>query len=104
MAKLIPFSRQPLTGRIRPRRRYPWRAILGALPIVFLVAMYAVEIVGSFQRSRSMTIGEAFRHIAARPNCDAARAVNLAPAKRGEPGYWPSHDADDDRVACEPWP
>jgi hypothetical protein len=44
------------------------------------------------------------RHIAAGPNCDAARAVGLAPARQGEPGYWPRHDADNDGVACEPWP
>ena len=44
------------------------------------------------------------RHFAASPNCDAARAIGLAPALRGEPGYWQSHDADDDGIACEPWP
>ncbi|WP_246749989.1 excalibur calcium-binding domain-containing protein [Mesorhizobium caraganae] len=21
----------------------------------------------------------------------------------GEPGYWPTHDADHDGIACEPW-
>lgn len=44
------------------------------------------------------------RHLAAAPNCNAARAVGLAPARRGQPGYWPSHDADNDGIACEPWP
>lgn len=44
------------------------------------------------------------KHIAASPNCAAARAVGLAPANRGEPGYRPRHDADNDGVACEPWP
>ena len=44
------------------------------------------------------------RHIAAYPNCAAARAVGLAPAYRGQPGYWPSHDRDSDGIACEPWP
>lgn len=43
------------------------------------------------------------RHLAAAPNCDAARAVGLAPANRGEPGYWLKHDADRDGIACEPW-
>jgi hypothetical protein len=45
-----------------------------------------------------------FKHIAAFPNCSAARAVGVAPARRGEPGYWPSHDADDDGIACENFP
>ncbi|WP_424138720.1 excalibur calcium-binding domain-containing protein [Roseomonas chloroacetimidivorans] len=50
----------------------------------------------------SLTV-EARHRLAAR-NCDTARAVGLAPAGRGEPGYWPHLDADNDGVACEPWP
>jgi Excalibur calcium-binding domain len=42
------------------------------------------------------------RHLLAAPNCDAERTVGLAPARRGQPGYWPSHDADSDGIACEP--
>ncbi|MBP0443675.1 excalibur calcium-binding domain-containing protein [Roseomonas sp. SSH11] len=44
------------------------------------------------------------RHRMAARSCDTARAVGLAPARRGEPGYWPHLDADDDGIACEPWP
>jgi len=44
------------------------------------------------------------RHVAALPNCAAARIVGLAPSERGEAGYWPWHDADDDGTACEPRP
>ena len=44
------------------------------------------------------------KHVAAFPNCDAARALGLAPARQGEPGYWPRHDRDNDGIACEPWP
>ena len=43
------------------------------------------------------------RHRAAARNCNAARAVGLAPARRGEPGYYPQHDRDNDGIACEPW-
>lgn len=49
-------------------------------------------------------IGATVRHLLAAPNCDAARAVDLAPAIRGMPGYWPRNDADDDGIACERWP
>jgi hypothetical protein len=45
----------------------------------------------------------ALRHLAAAPNCNAARAADLAPAQRGEPGYWPMNDRDGDGVACEPY-
>ncbi len=44
------------------------------------------------------------RHLTAAPNCDAARLVGLAPAWRGEPGYYVRHDRDGDGWACEPWP
>lgn len=47
---------------------------------------------------------EIVRHIAAFPNCDAARNVGLAPARRGEPGYYLKHDRDKDGIACEVWP
>jgi hypothetical protein len=35
-------------------------------------------------------------------NCDAARAAGAAPVRRGEPGYGPHLDRDDDGVGCEP--
>lgn len=43
------------------------------------------------------------KHIASAPNCDAARAVGLAPAFIGQPGYWQRHDRDKDGFACEPY-
>jgi hypothetical protein len=49
-------------------------------------------------------IGLTVRHLLAVNNCAMARLVDLAPAQRGEPGYWARNDADDDGIACEPWP
>lgn len=49
-------------------------------------------------------MGITVRHLLASRNCDMARAVDLAPAYRGDPGYWDHNDADDDGIACEPWP
>jgi len=49
-------------------------------------------------------IGLTVRHLLAANNCAMARLVDLAPAVRGEPGYWARNDADDDGIACEPWP
>ena len=34
-------------------------------------------------------------------NCDAARAAGVAPLYRGDPGYRPQMDGDNDGVACE---
>jgi len=41
------------------------------------------------------------KHAVSFPNCAAAYSVGLAPARRGQPGYWRSHDADQDGIACE---
>lgn len=41
------------------------------------------------------------KHIASGLNCDAARAVGLAPSLVGQPGYWGRHDRDNDGIACE---
>jgi hypothetical protein len=50
------------------------------------------------------SVGTTVRHFAAGVNCKTARAVGLAPAVRGGPGYWSHSDADNDGIACEPWP
>jgi hypothetical protein len=44
------------------------------------------------------------KHLASSPSCAAVRAMGLAPAIKGQPGYWPSHDADHDDKSCEPVP
>lgn len=49
------------------------------------------------------TLSNLFWHFAAWPSCEAARAVGLDEAGRGEPGYWLSHDRDRDGIACEPF-
>ncbi len=45
----------------------------------------------------------ALRHLLSAPNCDAVRTQGLAPARRGDPGYYERHDRDGDGVACEPY-
>lgn len=36
-------------------------------------------------------------------NCDEARAAGAAPVHRGDPGYGPHLDRDNDGVGCEPY-
>jgi endonuclease YncB( thermonuclease family) len=36
-------------------------------------------------------------------SCAAARAAGAAPMRRGDPGYSPRLDGDDDGIACEPY-
>lgn len=35
------------------------------------------------------------------PNCSTARAAGAAPVRRGDPGYGPHLDRDNDGVGCE---
>lgn len=63
--------------------------VVGAVGIVALVA------------TSPWPLDVTLRHWAAAPNCTAARAVGLAPAHRGAPGYYSRHDADGDGIACE---
>lgn len=36
-------------------------------------------------------------------NCSEARAAGAAPVRRGEPGYGPQLDRDNDGIGCEPY-
>jgi hypothetical protein len=36
-------------------------------------------------------------------NCDEARAHGAAPVRRGDPGYGPHLDRDNDGIGCEPY-
>ncbi|WP_372016613.1 excalibur calcium-binding domain-containing protein [Pseudoxanthomonas sp. 10H] len=48
-------------------------------------------------RSDAQPRGRAYR------NCDEARAAGAAPVRRGEPGYGPHLDRDNDGIGCEPY-
>jgi Excalibur calcium-binding domain len=74
-----------------------------AAKIAALAAIVAFAVVWGLGSS-PWPVPTTLRHIASAPNCDFARFVGLAPAGRGEPGYWKRHDRDRDGIACEPWP
>jgi Excalibur calcium-binding domain len=85
-------------GRVNQLRRY-YRSVKSAA----LAGIIAFAVVLTLASS-PWPITTTLRHIASAPNCDFARLVGLAPARRGEPGYWERHDRDGDGIACEPWP
>ncbi|AZQ68699.1 excalibur calcium-binding domain-containing protein [Silicimonas algicola] len=79
------------------RRRFP-RRYLRAICVVAIISMLGWKFYVS-QWPAWTTV----RHMAAAPNCDFARMVGLAPSNRGQPGYYPRHDRNQDGVACEPF-
>ncbi|WP_078708937.1 excalibur calcium-binding domain-containing protein [Consotaella salsifontis] len=82
----------------RPARNRRLRKLcVAALPVILIV------IVGLGFFASPWPPSTTLRHLASLPNCAAARAVGLAPAYRGGPGYWPWLDSDGDGIACEPY-
>jgi hypothetical protein len=73
---------------------------IGLYVVGAVLLLTAVGVVSASPWPALITI----KHYAASRNCATARSLGLAPASRGKPGYWPHLDADDDGVACEPWP
>jgi hypothetical protein len=93
-------SLQVAEGRRRRARRF--RSTLVAIAFVGLAALGIFDIYLLLLNFSPWPPLTTIMHIAAYPNCDATRAVGLAPARRGQPGYWPHNDADNDGIACEP--
>jgi hypothetical protein len=92
--------RRARRGPVAWLRRHRHQAGIAALAAVAVAALAYPVLTNLSRWSPAM----ALRHAAAAPNCAAARAVGLAPAYRGQPGYYPQHDRDRDGIACEPWP
>lgn len=79
------------------RKLYPL-AKLGGIGAISGFAMYTG--IAAFSPFSPV---DTLKHLASVPNCAAAQMLGVAPARRGQPGYWPRHDADNDGIACEPW-
>ncbi|MDR6290631.1 hypothetical protein E9232_003157 [Inquilinus ginsengisoli] len=99
-ARKLKLRFRAATARIEraQRRRSIAHHLLRAVPV--LVVTLGL-VVGGFMASPWAPVATV-RHLLAFPNCASARLVGLAPARRGEPGYYSRHDRDDDGVACEP--
>lgn len=91
-----------LRGKQKSPERRAWRLPDRALVFAWVFAILSWAALG-YVLLTPWTAGVTARHLAAAINCDAARAVGLAPARYGEPGYWPWLDRDKDGVACEVW-
>jgi Excalibur calcium-binding domain len=78
----------------RQTRLFILIAIIAVIALKFIVDVFVLS---------PWPVTVTLMHLQARSNCDAARAVGLAPARRGEPGYWEHLDADGDGISCEPW-
>lgn len=80
-------------------RRHSWRCGLRTVLFIFAGGLILAAMIAS----SPAPLPETLRHIAIIGNCDDLRAMGLAPARRGEPGYRSRLDADHDGIACEVW-
>jgi hypothetical protein len=108
--RLRGFRQRLLSGRhtraTRLRSQYRFAAISVLAALASCAATLGLMTLKPWEAipAHSWPATAMLRHVAAFPNCSAARAVGLAPAYRGQPGYWPQHDRDRDGWACEPYP
>jgi len=84
-----------LLGSLSPGYR---RAIRIVIVVIAIEAIFVMLLITASPWPFDVTL----RHFRAMQNCDTARAMGLAPARAGEPGYWPWLDRDKDGIACEP--
>jgi hypothetical protein len=96
VGQIVAFSR-------RTKRRALLRTVYDSVRAWWPLVIVAVIISSTFAAS-PWPVTVTMRHLLAFRNCDTAREVGLAPALRGAPGYWSKLDADNDGIACEPWP
>jgi Excalibur calcium-binding domain len=92
-------------GGRKVRLRHGYYPRLNRWHLAALICSAFVALVGLAYASdeRDLTFAQtiyASMHI---PNCTTARALGLAPAYRGEPGYRAHLDRDGDGIACEPY-
>jgi hypothetical protein len=100
---MVRFAIGPLDW---PERLRWWRYQAASVlkPLGIAVAVVAGFLLGwMITMPSAWTLEQRILHIAAAPSCASARRVGLAPARRGEPGYYAFHDGDKDGIACEPF-
>ena len=89
-----------------------WRSLgqvgsaFGAREFFRLAGVFAVTAIGTFAfawylLSSPWPVGVTLKHLAAFPNCEAAEMVGLAPARRGQPGYWKRNDTYGEGISCK---
>jgi len=99
MPTALPKRRRRLWGLLEP---------LAAAAFAFALTLAALDPDHPLIARAAVAAGQAARAVPERvlyfPNCAAAQSMGFGPIRRGEPGYAPHLDRDNDGIACEPWP
>jgi hypothetical protein len=99
--------RNPRPGRFNGRRSSAdtlGLSLVAIAALTFLGALFADGgPLGGLGLYPHVLDGQPWKALNYYPRCADAEAAGVAPIHRGEPGYRPKLDADDDGVACEPY-
>lgn len=87
---------------IKPRR-FRRRPIVPVMAALAAVTLY-LGIANTYPTLPAVALNYVTDYFTYFPNCTAARAAGAAPIYRGQPGYRPALDRDNDGIACELWP
>jgi len=71
------------------------------LKIITTVVLAFVAVWLALTQLSPWSLSLTYRHLLSAAGCGMASRMDLAPARRGEPGYWPHLDPDGDGVACK---
>lgn len=91
------YSERPIKGRSQNESR----GLIRTLAVVS-VLVAGMSLLTSLQYGSRDGAVVQIQHRIAYMGCGAARAVSLAPARIGQPGYWRHLDRNNNGVSCEP--
>lgn len=99
-----------MRNRYRMFTGYAMAALCGFASVLAFMSARDPETTGTSHQASSPPAPSRFggmsmeeRHQYAARGCREAAEVGLAPAYRGQPGYWPQWDGDHDGISCERW-
>lgn len=88
---------------IKPRR-FRRRPMIRPVTAILAAVMLYLGLSNAYPSLPAAALNQVSNYFTYYANCDAARAAGVAPIYRGEPGYRPPLDRDNDGIACEPLP
>jgi len=90
---------------VRYNRTFSLREVLFIVAVAVTFVLIVVPDIGArlMPHKQGWTAEMTARHMIAQAGCRQAQSVGLGHARRGQPGYSPEWDGDDDGISCERW-
>lgn len=95
------MKERPMASKTKRKGLSPGEAVFCLAVLVTVIFILKPDILR--QDTSKWTPEMRARHLVARTGCRGAQSVGLGHAHRGQPGYWPEWDGDNDGISCERW-